>query len=405
MKIAILASSFLPRIGGAELAAHNLAMQFTGLGHEVAVVAWWGQWQGVRRDVPYAVLPILPKSFTLSTFGRIRAGRFFINRVLPQVLFHQWRRRFDVWNVQHVWQFGVLAARGLHRQGCPVVATPQGDDVLIDRDSRFTLLESPFIRDAVKASLDACARVTATSRAMREAILALGVPAAKIVDIPNGVPAGRFASRPVRRDEVLRAHGLPLDEPLILSVGRHHRQKGFDLIPGAMERLMQRNRRCTWVVIGAGSESIRDGVPAPVAARIRCLPPLMQKSEAKNFYDHLPSEALIDLYRACDLYVLPSRNEPFGMVVAEALAAGLPVIGTTGMGAPDMVDEGAGGYVVAKNSPAALAEAIDRLLGDASLRERMGRHNLQKARRYDWGQVAREYVECFEAVLNERRRR
>ena len=399
MKIALLASTFLPRIGGAELAVHNLAAHLAKMGHDATVVAWWGQWREVRGAVPYPVRPLLPRSFTRATLRRLQTGQAFFNPVVPQLLFYQAIHRFDVWNIQHAFPLGVLGAAGLSRRGIPVVITPQGDDVIHDPDSQYDLLENPRVRKRMSASLCAAHRLTATSPAMRAAIESLGVAPAKVVDIPNGVGVARFAGGEDRRAETRRTLGLPSDVPLILSVGRYHAQKGYDLIPPALAELMRRNVNCLWVVVGTDSALVVKGVPPEVAARIRCLPPLLERNLQHAGYDHLPSDGLVNLYRACDLYVLPSRNEPFGMVVAEALAAGLPVVGTTGMGAPDMVTEGAGGFIVEKNSPTALAGKIEILVRDKSLRERMGCHNLEKARQYDWGVVARQYVACFEAAM------
>ena len=399
VNIALLASTFLPRIGGAELAVHNLATQLAKMGHEVAVIAWWGHWRGVRGALSYPVRPLLPRSFTRTALHRLQAGQTWINPVPPQLALYQKRFRFDVWNIQHAFPLGVLATAGLRQRGIPVVITPQGDDVIHDPGSQYDLLENPRIRQLMSTCLRAAHRVTATSPAMRAAIEGLGVPPASIVDIPNGVSVERFTGGPDRRAETRRAHGLPADVPVILSVGRNHAQKGYDLIPPTMVELMRRNADCVWVIVGMDSDLVLKGVPSDVAARIRCLPPLLEKDPRKSGYDHLPSDGLIDLYRACDIYALPSRNEPFGMVVAEALAAGLPVVGTTGMGAPDMVAEGAGGFIVEKNNPAALAAKLEVLLRDKSLCERMGRYNREKARQYDWKVVARQYVACFEAAV------
>ena len=399
MNIALLASTFLPRIGGAELAVHNLATQLAKMGHEVAVIAWWGQWRGVRGALSYPVRPLLPRSFTRTALHRLQAGQTWINPVPPQLALYQKRFQFDVWNIQHAFPLGVLATAGLRQRGIPVVITPQGDDVILDPASQYDLLENPRLRQLMGASLCAAHRVTATSPAMRAAIEGLGVPAANIVDIPNGVSFARFAGGADRRAETRRTHGLPAETPLILSVGRNHPQKGYDLIPPALAELMRRNADCLWVIVGTDSERVLKGVPPDIAARIRCLPAMLEKDLQKSGYDHLPSDGLVDLYRACDIYALPSRNEPFGMVVAEALAAGLPVVGTTGMGAPDMVAEGAGGFVVEKNNPAALADKIEVLLKDKSLRERLGQYNREKAGQYDWNAVARQYVACFEAAI------
>ena len=402
MNIALLASTFLPRIGGAELAVHNLAIQMQEMGHRVAVVTWWGQWRQVRRMLPYRVFPLVPRSFTRHFHEQLKMGARPFNLIIPQLLAYQWIHRFEVWNVQHAFPFGALACRALRSRGIPVVVTPQGDDVILDPSSDYRLLENDHIRNMMSINLRSASLVTSISQSIRKGIVDLGVPDSNILDIPNGVKTKLFAERAGRRTQTRQRLGLPQAMPIILSVGRNHPQKGYDLIPKTMAILIARGVECMWVVVGAGADAIVEGASSAVAERIRCMLPMMQKSAEEPAFNHLPSDDLVDLYCTADLYALPSRTEGCPLVVAEALAAGLPIVGTTGMGAPDMVVEGEGGFVVEKNDEAALAKSIEFLVRNAELRVRMGEYNRKRAKRYDWSVVAGQYIEAYkQAVLGD----
>lgn len=93
------------------------------------------------------------------------------------------------------------------------------------------------------------------------------------------------------------------------------------------------------------------------------------------------SEALVELYRQADLFVLPSRGDCFPQAVAEAMACGLPVVATDTGAILEMVREGHNGHLVAPRSPTELRVAIAHLLGDTELRRRMGDASLAMARR------------------------
>ncbi|MCA8957446.1 MAG: glycosyltransferase family 4 protein [Planctomycetes bacterium] len=97
-----------------------------------------------------------------------------------------------------------------------------------------------------------------------------------------------------------------------------------------------------------------------------------------EFIDHIPQPELRQLYRGADVFVFPSDwDEPFGMPVIEAMASGVPVVTTQSGGIPEFVTDGVTGLVVPRADAAALAGALDRLLGDAGLRRAMGARGRQ----------------------------
>jgi glycosyltransferase involved in cell wall biosynthesis len=96
------------------------------------------------------------------------------------------------------------------------------------------------------------------------------------------------------------------------------------------------------------------------------------------------------LFDAADVFVLPSYSEGFSLAILEAMFHGLPVITSRAGGSPDVVRDGDNGLVVEPGDVDGLGRAIERLLGDPTLRERIGRRNAREAReRYDLGVVAR----------------
>jgi glycosyltransferase involved in cell wall biosynthesis len=113
----------------------------------------------------------------------------------------------------------------------------------------------------------------------------------------------------------------------------------------------------------------------------------------------MPPDPLIQWYRTADLYVHPALLEPFGNVVVEAMAAGLPLVVTDGTGAADCVEKARCGLVVPRGNVQEMASAIQQMLENQALRQEMAARAKTGAAEYDWPLIARRYVAAYEAAL------
>ncbi len=107
-----------------------------------------------------------------------------------------------------------------------------------------------------------------------------------------------------------------------------------------------------------------------------------------------------EVFAAMDVFVLSSRNEGFGRVLAEAMASGVPVISTAVGGAAEVLGNGETGILVQPDCPDALAEAIMRLLNDADARKRLRDRGLRRVAEFDIGVTAEEYERVYREVLD-----
>jgi len=400
MKIALLASTFLPRVGGAEMVVHNLAMGLRERGHQVTVITWWGLWAGIRGKVPYKVVPLLPRSFTHAARRRWEEGRGSSRFVGAQIAALQRLFRFDVWNVHMAYPLGMLAAPTLARLGVPMVTTCHGDDLILKPELGFLLRASPHLDGAIRASFEMSSRVTAISPFMRREFEEAGVPAEKILDVPNGVHVDHIAGMQVDRLAVRRRWGLGGEDFLILSVGRNHPQKGYDLIPGMLKRLEELGCRPVWMVVGHGLEPLRaKGESARIGGRLICVPQMGGGVRDELLKGRTPSRELVELLRAADIFALPSFFEGMPLVLLEAMAAGLPVVTTDVEGCVDTVGRDEAALISAAGDGPAMAESIRRLMSDAELREQLSAQARVRAARHDWSLI----VELYEKAYNDAR--
>jgi len=194
--------------------------------------------------------------------------------------------------------------------------------------------------------------------------------------IPNGVDASYFSpdERLARRAEARRCRGIRDEECVLLLVGNDWRTKGLPTVLEAVAVLKDLPLR----LLVAGSDSPQ--YFQTKAARLG----VEQKCRWES-----PSGDILDFYAAADIYVSPSREDSFGMPVAEAMAGGLPVITSSFAGVAEFVQDGADGFVLkGPHDARALAEVIRRLQADADLRRKVGEGAVKSIKEWDWDRNA-----------------
>lgn len=227
----------------------------------------------------------------------------------------------------------------------------------------------------------ACATsVIAVSDSVRNRLIEDGVVRPEKVKVLgagsiSGVDVSRFIHNEDSARRFRSIHGLDLNIPLVLFVGRLANDKGVSELATAWSEVRRRGVNAQLVVVGPVDES--DPLAAETVARIGSLPGVL----AIGFLED-PAPA----YSAADLLVLPSYREGFGTVILEAAAAGVPSVATDVTGLRDAVVHGQTGLLVAPRTVLPLAEAIQLVIEDEGLRQGLGRR--AKAR------VQRDFLEA-----------
>ncbi len=253
------------------------------------------------------------------------------------------------------------------RSTAPVVATFHSGATR----SRLFDLAAPLLR-RVARRIDVRVAVSRAAEAFAEARLGDGF---RIV--PNGADVERFSGAD------------PADLPAgrrLLFVGRLDPRKGFPMAVRAFGMLAGRFEDLRLVVAGEGPdrEAVFD-LPPAVRARV-------------HFAGQVPHDDLPSYHAAADVFVAPSvGGESFGVVLVEALAAGLPVVASDIAGYREVLRDGVEGILIPPSDPAALAGAVARLLEDPGLAGRLGRAGTARAGEFSWDVVTAR----LEAVYRE----
>ena len=116
-------------------------------------------------------------------------------------------------------------------------------------------------------------------------------------------------------------------------------------------------------------------------------------------------EELVRLYNQAEVFVSPSLYEGFGLPAAEAMACGAPIVATTAGAFPEVIEDGVSGLLVPPGDTRALADAIERVLGDGLLQRRLGREGRQRiVEQFSWRETAVQTLALYQQVRSERAR-
>ena len=227
-----------------------------------------------------------------------------------------------------------------------------------------------------------------------EVLARLGVPRDKLVLLGNGVDLQRFRpeTNEHSRREVRADLGVYDDSVVVGMVGRLVWGKGFSELFAAAESISERRPGVVFVVVGGSDPDKADAIPPEKLAAAGRHGRMIFTGERDDM-EHV--------YPAFDIFALPSHREGFPRSAMEAAASGLPVIATDIRGCRQVVSHGQSGLLVPLHDAARLAEAIEELVLDPALRQRMGAAGRHKAEEeFDERAVVSKTMDAYERVLD-----
>jgi glycosyltransferase involved in cell wall biosynthesis len=380
LKILHVIPSIDARDGGPSVAVRAMARVLSGLGVDVTVATT------VECAAPAAALPteasLHDGGVEYRCFGRSLPGNWKFSWPLTKWLFSN-TTRFDVLHVHALFSYATIpACRAARRTRVPYVLGPLG--TLDPWSLRYRgWKKRPYLRLIERPHLGSAAAIHVTSRMEADGVAALGYAHLTHV-IPLGVDAPAQRHRPAERSS---------DSLRLLFLSRLHQKKGLPLLLNAMHRVRSSERQAVRLIIaGEGPKRYRLELEA------LCRELGLEKHVA--FVGHVEGAAKARLLAACDIFVLPSSQENFGLAAAEALAAGLPLIVSEHVGiAPDIRDAGAG--VIVPLDAERLARVISDLAARPEARWAMGDRGARlAAERFSWERTGRGLLDLYHAVIN-----
>lgn len=286
---------------------------------------------------------------------------------------------FDVIHAFFTVPCGYMAMQLSRKYHVPYIVSLRGADVP-GYSERFTLLYNilrPLTRQIWKRAL----HVVSNSAGLRTLALTTN-PQQEISIIPNGIDIEDF--RPAEKKE---------DDGYvrILCVSRLTPRKGIQYLVEAVDLLLTKNPEQKIELWIAGEGNATESLKQQVSE--------LKREKNIKFFGLVKHSDLRQFYQTADIFCLPSLNEGMSNTMLEALASGMPIVATVTGGTEELVSDGENGFYVKQKSAEDLAEKLETLIRDASLRKQFGEKSRMRAEKMSWNNVASAYHEVYQKSI------
>lgn len=344
MKICLLTNTYRPHVGGVARSVDTLAEQCRARGHDVLVVAPGFQGDTHEQD---------PGILRVPAWQNFNGSDFSVRAPLPRLVRRRIRRfQPDLLHSHHPFLMGDTALRMSSEFNRPLVFTHH---TLYENYTHYVPFDSPVLKRIVielaTEYANACSAVIAPSESVARLLRARGVKT-PISVIPTGIDSQALANGDRRRFR--GRYGMAEEATVLGHVGRLAREKNLPFLAQAAASALRDASHAYCVIVGDG----------PEVSNMRDIFDRFGVSDRVVFTGKLTGDALNDAYAAMDLFVFSSQTETQGMVLAEAMAAGCPVVALDGPGVRDVVTDRGNGRLLETDATATdmariLTEAIE----------------------------------------------
>ena len=388
MKICMMTNTYLPHVGGVARSVHTFSEAYRRVGHKVLVVA--PQYEGQAR-VPAQVERRVIRLAAIQQFN----GSDFSVRLPMTWQVNPRLNRFkpNIVHSHHPYLLGDSALRYAADQNAPVIFTHH---TLHEEYTHYVPFDSPalkqFVVELCTQYANLCEAVIAPSESIAKLIEQRGVTT-PIEVIPTGIDVAAFARG--RRAKFRKAHGIPGNAFVVGHLGRLAPEKNLEFLGRAVAQFLKQSRGARFLVVGDG----------PSTKTLQTLFNRERLAEQLIMPGAKTGRDLTDAYAAMDVFAFSSFSETQGLVLTEAMAAGLPVLALDASGVREVVRDGKNGFLLkADASQAEFAEKLSKLESNPALRSRLSADAKQASQEFSDEASAEKALSLYESVLRRTRR-
>lgn len=379
MNIVMVTNTYRPHVGGVAYSIEAFAREYRRRGHRVLVVApEFPEQHGPERDV--VRIPAI-QNFNGSDFSVVLPVPGVLAEALDAFEPH-------IIHSHHPYLLGMTALRKARQRELPLVFTHH---TLYEQYTHYVPGDSPTLARFVIELATRYANLTDHVFAPSESVAALirkrGVTI-PITVVPTGVEMERFADGD--GEGMRRRLGIPPDAFVVGHVGRLAAEKNLEFLGRAVRDFLAGQPRARFLVAGRG----------PAADGLRAIFAAAGSSERLHMAGALEGSRLADAYHAMDVFAFSSKSETQGMVLTEAMAAGVPVVALDASGVRELVQDGEQGRLLRDEDVAGFAAALRWVYElPAAARRRLGDAARRRAREWSMPNTADRALAVYDSLL------
>lgn len=375
MKIAIVAGTFFPQVGGAQVQIHNVCNKLVD--NNIQTDCYILNKTNIKNNI-YKINIFNKFILTLVYFFKFKFGlnvNFLLKVYLKKIIA---KNRYDFWHFIYLNHKCLILLECLAELDQKILVTFQGEDIQIDKDINYGFRLDKKYEVYLKKIIQKVDHFFYLSQTIKKDLIDLQIPSSKMSYSPNSVEIKKF-----KEHHHLKTKSKKIN---LITVARYSpKKKGYDILIAIAKDLLKKEINFEWKIIGKDTDKLLNFE--------------IIKTNINNFkiYENIeninetyfPNSDLIKLYMNSDIYINLSRIESFGITFIESLASLVPIISFDTKGANEIVQDKTNGFLVKDNQD--LVSKIEKIYMNKDILDKMKINLVNSIKSYDLDLVIEKY--------------
>lgn len=382
MNIAFILGTFFPKAGGAQVQVHNIANKLSrsGIGVKLFIYNKTNIKNNnyeiiIFKKLIFNIVFVFKYYLNLNIF-------FFLNSYVSKIIK---KNNIDIWHFNFLNFKSLILINVLKKFNQKIIVTFHGIDLQINESINYGYRLNKKYDTFLKNTLKKVDKFTYLSETIKEDLVKLGVEKHKLIYFPNSVNIEKFEKIDSKRNEY--------DETLhFITVARFaEKKKGFDLIQEIGSKLVEKNIRFKWKIIGENSELLYKNKFIKSHLHLFEIVKNIDNFDEEFF----PHTILINHYKSSDIYLNLSRIESFGITFIESLACKVPIVSFVGKGADEIIKNKVNGFLVENNNISEFINKIYQIKQNKVIISDMRNNCLESIRKFDLSTNSNKLINIY----------